>query len=654
RKGRVVLANDSFARWAGQSPEKLIGREASRFPWQLPEPTGAGNRLPWIRAMEERVPQARFLLQLSDRDSRLLTLVANSSPVLGHDGEYRGVLTSFEDVTELEQHKVELSSAKQAADEANQAKSEFLARMSHEIRTPMNAILGYTEVLRRGFAESEEQRAEHLLTIQNSGEHLLALINDILDLSKIEAGRMVLELARCSPHEIVSQVVAVLRIKAQEKGLTLDYEPAGKLPETVLTDAVRLRQAVINLVGNAIKFTETGGVRVIARLIHEPRTLLAIDVVDTGIGMSEDALEKVFEPFAQADTTITRRFGGTGLGLSICKQIAEQMGGGVAVRSRPGIGTTFTLTMDPGPLAGVPLVEFDAAAQVLPSQTSTQQQHLCFAASRILVVDDGEENRRLVTLFLRRVGAEVTSAQNGQIAVDIVAERDFDCILMDMQMPVMDGFTATRQLRERGCTIPIIALTANVMKDDERKCRAAGCSGFLAKPISMDRLMESLSRVLTPSDSSAAPPLTAVTTANPDSHLPLSDDEDTAYQCLHDAVMDLADEALAATPVFSSLPTEDPEFREIVAGFVIRLQERVSEMQQAAAQEDLTELGDLAHWLKGAGGSCGFEMLTSPAAALQSSAESGDRERATKHLKAIQQLTRRIQLGACEPAPQSS
>ena len=641
------MANEAFSRWAGQEADQLVGRNAAKFPWTLTDGASETPELPWVRALREQRPQAHNLIELRDNDENQLTLVANSSPVLGHDGEYRGVLTSFEDVTELEQHKVHLFEAKQAADQANQAKSEFLARMSHEIRTPMNAILGYTEVLQRGIAESQKQREEYLQTIHNSGEHLLALINDILDLSKVEAGRMELEMGRHSPHEIIQQVVSVLRVKAEEKGLALAYEPAQKLPQTILTDDVRLRQAIMNLVGNAIKFTETGGIRIVARMVRKPKRLLAIDIIDTGIGMTPEAQARIFDPFSQADSTITRRFGGTGLGLSISKQLAEHMGGDVTVRSVVGKGTTFTLTLDPGSLSQVPLVEFDADQSPAQGQRRKEEKQLQLPPARILVVDDGKENRQLVSLFLQRVGLKVEQAENGKVALEMAAVEHFDAILMDMQMPVMDGVAATKLLRESGCNTPIIALTANVMKDDEKRCQEAGFTEFLTKPINMDRLVGSLKRLLAPSTPSE-PMVTS--SINMQSSPSTDENIDAAVLAEKDVAESLAEveaEAHSAIPIVSSLPVDDPEFQEIVNGFVIRLHERVQEMRSAFENGDMAELAELAHWLKGAGGSLGFDVFTSPAAALQASAENGERPISAEHLQSIEAFARRVQIIEC-------
>ena len=236
-------------------------------------------------------------------------------------------MVSFEDVTQLEENKVELRKSKEHAEAASRAKSDFLANMSHEIRTPMNAILGFTDLLQRGLYDNPDEQSEYLGTIHSSGTHLLDLINDILDLSKIEAGKLDLEMTDCSPLHIFSEVINILKVRAQEKGISLELIVEGTIPETIQSDPVRLRQVVTNLVGNAIKFTETGGVKIVARWIDDRQPKLEFDVIDSGIGMTDKQVARIFEPFVQADSSVTRRFGGTGLGLSISQKIIEALDG---------------------------------------------------------------------------------------------------------------------------------------------------------------------------------------------------------------------------------------------------------------------------------------------------------------------------------------
>ncbi len=667
-KGRVILANQAFAAWAGRDPEKLVGYAATKFPWVWDD-SGSQGGFPWIAALEEESAQAGVLLKLKDHEDNTLTIVANSSPVLGTDGQYRGVLTSFENVTELEEKKSELVNAKLAADEANRSKSEFLAHMSHEIRTPMNAILGYTEVLRSGLDEPESVRKQHLGTIQASGQHLLSLINDILDLSKIESGKLDLEIKRCSLRDIFGQVLSVMKIKSDEKQILLGFEADGKLPETILTDEVRLRQTLINLVGNAIKFTDQGGVGVMTRLINvDGRPMLQIDVADTGIGMTPEAMEKIFNPFSQADNSITRRFGGTGLGLAISRQLVEKLGGEIGVTSKFGKGSQFTITVDPGDLTGIEMVEMDLTEQrEAKEQPATEELAYRFPGCSILVVDDSETNRELVALFLRRSGVDVEMAENGQIALEKTHVREFDAILMDMQMPVMDGFTATREIRRLGNTKPIVALTANVMKDDEQKCRDAGCSEFLPKPISKARLLKMLADLLPHSvANSAGKPqsIEAPTEADADSTSvcidqltdPVSPDAEDIYVDISNLLEDQSNaingsiehEQPAAREIpcdgrlESTLPMDDEDYRMIVEMFVDRLRTQVPVFRTTLESGQFAELADLAHWLKGSGGTAGFEDFTEPAKLLQEAAERQSTSCCEERVQEIERLAERI------------
>ena len=392
------------------------------------------------------------MLRLRTAGGELRTFIVNSSPVLGSKGEYRGVLASFDDVTELEEKECELRKAVESADAANRTKSEFLANMSHEIRTPMNSILGFTDVLRRGFAADEQTRRQYLDTIHSSGKHLLELINDILDLSKIEAGRLEVERKACSPCELIAELAAMFTVPAQNRGISLEFTTAGPVPETVLTDPTRLRQIVTNLVGNAIKFTESGGVKIVARLLPRgEKPQLAIDVIDTGIGISPEGLGKIFDPFVQADSAVTRRFGGTGLGLTISRRFAAALGGDLTVASELGKGSTFTVTLDTGPLDGVRLLDAPQAKTSAARSGGRSAQDLPkLPPARVLVVDDGEANRQLITVVLTRAGLQVESAENGEVAVRMATSQHFDLVLMDMQMPVMDGYTATARLRQAG------------------------------------------------------------------------------------------------------------------------------------------------------------------------------------------------------------
>ena len=397
---------------------------------------------------------------------------------------------------------------KEGAVAADRAKSEFLANMSHEIRTPMTAILGYADILAQGAADPEKVLAAAV--VKRNGEHLLEIINDILDLSKIDAGQLDIEFEPCSPSQIVADVLSLMRVRAAAKGLALNVEFKDAIPETIRSSPLRLRQILINLVGNAIKFTEVGGVRVVTQLVRDKKgePLLRFDVIDTGIGISKENVRNLFKPFTQVDSSATKTVEGTGLGLAISQRLAKVLGGQISVTSVRGKGSEFSVTIRTGLLDGVKMIEhreelappLDApAAQAIDKEQPKIN-------GRILLVEDGPDNQRLISFLLRRAGAEVTLADNGIVALERVEQAmhdmmsggedsrkaPFDIILMDMQMPQMDGYEVTRRLRNVGYRHPIVALTAHAMSTDRQKCLDAGCDDYITKPISEDNLLKTL------------------------------------------------------------------------------------------------------------------------------------------------------------------
>jgi signal transduction histidine kinase/AmiR/NasT family two-component response regulator len=387
----------------------------------------------------------------------------------------------------------ELDLALRRAESASLAKSEFLANMSHEIRTPMTSILGYSEILRDDFGETRGSplQVEALDVIARNGRHLLAVINDILDISKLETGRMELARVPTTPAQLLHDVVTTLQPRALERGLEFDVRIADNLPRRVLSDPLRLRQIVVNLLGNAIKFTERGSVTLEARFDAERRRI-EIEVRDTGIGMTPEQLARVFQPFEQADGSMSRRYGGTGLGLPISRKLAERLGGALHARSELGAGSTFTLEL--------PAVENEPAA-ALPARTARVRgaplgtlDMGSLDGLRVLLVEDSAVNRRLIARMLERAGALVTQAENGRDAVEALSvdgdfekapiePPPFDVVLMDMQMPVLDGYSAVRLLRNRGASVSIIALTAHALTADRAACIEAGCDEYATKPI---------------------------------------------------------------------------------------------------------------------------------------------------------------------------
>lgn len=402
---------------------------------------------------------------------------------------------------EVHERTAELLLAKDAAEAASRAKSDFLANMSHEIRTPMTAILGFAENLLDP-SLNDAERVNSIATVRRNGEHLLNIINDILDISKIEAGKLELEYLRCQVLTIIGEIESLMRARAENKGLRFSVELPDKLPETIETDPTRLRQILINLIGNAVKFTEEGGVKLSVSFVEADgenggaSPLMRFDVVDTGIGMTPEQIERAFKPFSQADETMTRRFGGTGLGLTISQHLATMLGGGVAAQSEPGKGTTLTVTVGTGPLDGVKLIcPRDAKTERESERDAARPVAQVKLSCRVLLVEDGPDNQRLISFVLKKAGADVTLAENGQVAVDEVnaaIERDdppFDVILMDMQMPILDGYAATSLLRRQGYRGPIVALTAHAMTTDRDRCLAAGCDDYVTKPIDRKKLL---------------------------------------------------------------------------------------------------------------------------------------------------------------------
>ncbi len=395
----------------------------------------------------------------------------------------------------------ELRRAKEAAEAAAQARSAFLANMSHEIRTPMTAILGFAESLLDA-ETSPEDHAYAVQTILRNGDHLLRILNDILDLSKMEAGKLAIEMLPCSPLQIALDAQALMKVRADAKGLDLRLHCAAPLPESVETDPTRVRQILLNLLGNAIKFTEQGRVTLEVRLLEGAgkSPLLSFDVIDSGQGMSPEQTARLFDPFMQGDASMTRRFGGTGLGLAISRRLAQMLGGDVrVVRTAAGEGTHVQLTIDAGPLDDVPMIddpdtELHRLSRPKGTPPPLDAVPELLAGKRILLVEDGPDNQRLIAHVLRKAGAEVAVQPNGRLGVDAAlaahhAGEPFHLILMDVQMPVMDGHTATRTLRGAGYRGPIVALTAHVLASDQQACRAAGCDDVLTKPIDRRKLV---------------------------------------------------------------------------------------------------------------------------------------------------------------------
>ncbi|MEM0983692.1 MAG: response regulator [Planctomycetota bacterium] len=497
RDHRYLGANSRFVRDAGfESVDQLIGRTDFDCAW--PEAHAVAFRADDREVMESGKPKLDIEEEFGNSGGDTLWLRTSKVRLFDGAGDVCGVLGIAFDITDRVQLEKELR-------HADQAKSSFLANMSHEIRTPMTAILGFADLANSDsqIKADPDRLADTVSRIQTNARHLLAIINDILDISKVDAGQLMVERIEVDPIQMTWEVMQLADNIATEKGLALEVRAATELPSCIRTDPVRLRQILLNLIGNAVKFTDQGGVRVLVSCDREAE-LLRFEVADTGCGMSAEQLSAVrrFEPFSQLDESSARRFGGTSLGLCISSNLAEMLGGGITADSELGEGSTFVVSIATGGLARVPMARIESEREwqrscAISLGDARQSAQLELSGVSVLFAEDGPDNQRLIGHYLRRAGAEVTICSDGEEAIDTVDPADpesspsraFDLILMDMQMPIVDGYDATRELRRRGVTTPIIALTAHAMSGDRQKCLDAGCDEYATKPIDRGSLI---------------------------------------------------------------------------------------------------------------------------------------------------------------------
>jgi diguanylate cyclase (GGDEF)-like protein/PAS domain S-box-containing protein len=550
-------------------------------------------------------------------------------------GQALRMIGSMLDISEREQNAAALREAKESAEAAARAKSQFLANMSHEIRTPLTAVLGFADLLLDAKL-SDSDRLNYVMTIRRNGEHLLSVLNDILDLSKVEAGKMAVELIKCSPAQVLNDVAALMRVRAVEKGLAFEVTYDGMIPATLRTDPTRLRQIVLNLVSNAIKFTEQGSVVLTARCeaLDEGRAELTVSVRDTGIGMDEAQRSRLFQPFSQADTSMTRRYGGSGLGLGISAPLAAALGGSIAVESEPGRGSTFTLRVPVWQVPGSALLQRPEEGLARDHHSSIPTLDIVpRAGGRVLLAEDGRDNQVLIGTLLRKHGFEVQVVENGRLAVErtldaLESGRPFHVVLMDMQMPELDGYGATSQLRARGYSGTIVALTAHALSGERERCLSAGCDDYLTKPIERASLIASV-KTYVRKNRSSPPPATPSMRSGPPGFAQRGGRE----------------------PLIS-LFAHDPDLAEIVAGFVRGLPVQIAALVAAGSRGDRGLLIRLAHQLKGAAGGYGFPSITEAADHVESLAKTDD-EFLQQALNELVERCERAQLGRHEDASPS-
>lgn len=492
-KGTILHVNENFCRISGYRTEELLGQNhrllnsghhPKSFFTEMYRTIASGR--PWRAEICNRAKNGNEYWV----DTTIVPMAGESGKVEQYLALRIDITSNVENTRALERQRAELAEARERADAASRAKSEFLANMSHEIRTPLTAILGYADMLREegDLSAAPPSRLQTLDTIRSAGQHLLTVINDILDLSKIEAGRMTVELVEVSLAGLLAEVASLVRPRAAGKGVELHVGLETAVPGKIRCDPTRLRQVMMNLAGNAVKFTEEGRIDLwagVSRGSGGERLVIAVE--DTGVGLTREQAGQLFAAFVQADTKVTRRFGGTGLGLVISRRLAELMGGTVRlVRSEEGKGSRFEAEIPLLPVEGSVMLE--RLEKVTGSALKPEVASAARLSGRILLAEDGKDNQRLISWHLTKAGAKVEVADDGQQALDKLeaasaAGEPFDLVVTDMQMPVMDGYTLARTIRARGSGLPVIALTAHAMAEDRAKCLEAGCDDYATKPI---------------------------------------------------------------------------------------------------------------------------------------------------------------------------
>ena len=595
--------NKLFAEDAGfEDPSELIGRDDYQMGWSEQAEL---YRADDSAVIAENKPRFSYEEPQSTPDGRTIWLQTSKIPLQDREGRVLGILGTYEDITARKQAEEQLKVAMGMALRANQAKSEFLANMSHEIRTPLNAVLGMAQIGARNAKDEEAGNA--FKQIMESGRHLLGVINDILDFSKIEAGKLVTESRPLQLVAVIEEAVGMVAERAREKGLDLSVNFEAGLPQWYEGDALRIQQVMVNLLSNAVKFTENGGVSVTATRDGD---VTEIRVADTGIGISEEDMSCLFVPFEQADTSTTRRYGGSGLGLAISRKLAQLMGGDITVTSGLGQGSVFKISL--------PLSVTSAVVETVNEESESPGPRL--AGIRVLAAEDVDINRLILEDMLTYEGAVSEFVENGKQAVERVHERGadaFDVVLMDVQMPIMDGVEATRQIHEFAPRLPILALTAHALAEERQRCLDAGMVDHLTKPIDVDALVDAVCRQFV---------ATKRAMAGSRQQEPASVAQ-VAAAAIGPAVKDatLTDRTLIDYSAFSQrFPGREGFIGKILAKLLTSIEDKCEPLRQAAAANDFETLHSIAHSIKGMAGNVEARTLQDLAAEVDSLSRESD------------------------------
>lgn len=611
--GIVEAFNPAAEKIFGYAAAEIIGQNVNQL---MPDPDHSKHDGYISKYLQDHVPKiigiSREVVACRRDGTPIPVELTIGEMRLGEKRSFTGILR---DITKRKQIEEALRSAMVAANTATQAKSNFLANMSHEVRTPMSAIIGYAELLLDPKLKRDEKLAAVTAILRN-GEHLLQIINDILDISKIEANKVELDLLPCSPWQIINELVSSFRVAAGEKSLKLATSAAGRLPRMCITDPTRLRQILMNFLSNAIKFSNPGQQVDIRLFIESTPLRLCFEVADQGIGMNTEQMTRLFQPFEQADSSSTRKYGGTGLGLTISKRLAEALGGEIHVQSVLGKGSLFRLLL---PIAIADDTEWVDGEQLNeavdlghPRQTMAHSHRF---SGRILLAEDSIDIQRVLAYHLRHAGLQVEIVPNGRLAVEKGLHGSFDVILMDVQMPELDGYGATIALRRSGYKGPIIALTAHAMREHREKCMQSGLTEYLTKPIGVEKLFEVLGRYLPASESSTE----STEAVNSWTLADLKRAKLEAIRSLEQPLSSMTDADEVGTAANDSGPrgTQNAEFLSLCKEYICHLPEQIQALRMALETRDLGTLTTLSHRLKGSAGMYGLPEISETASLIE-------------------------------------